>query len=364
MINFDSNNFSLLSKEVSDAMQESVKICQKHRSKSFGEDQFIKAKIEKARYQIAGLMNAEVQMLLFNGFSQKSDIDLILSLLNLLDIKIVIISESEDEQKTEFLKSLEFNGKVQVKFINNDKIGKIDLNHLSEIVEQNSQRKLITLSHANGNTGDMLPVKEIVSICKLKNAFFHLNANLTIGRYRIDFQKLLPDFMSYGCNLINGPEGIGTIIINRNINIEREAFNLIYNYFQIKENNNLILIAGFEKALNLAYEKLDIYINKISSLKKYFVSKLRQKSDIKILNLENDKKGLVNLIPISLNIENYGKYLKEKLELKGISVDNLCNVSKADKQSSELIVPIALNDQITEADIDYFLLSLDSINKK
>jgi cysteine desulfurase len=361
MINFDSNNFSLLSKEVSDAIQESVKIYQKHRSKSFGEDLFVKAEIEKARYQIAGLLNAEVQMLLFKGFFQKSDTDLILSLLSLLDIKVIISSESEDAQKTEFLKSLELNGKVQVKFINNNKVGKIDLNHLSEIVEHDSQRKLITLSHANRVKGDMLPVKEIVSVCKSKNAFFHLNANLTIGKYKLDFQKLLPDFMSFECDLIKGPEGIGALIINRNIKIEREAFNLIYNYFQINENNSLIFISGFEKALSMAYENLDLYFDKISSLKKYFIFKLKERPDIKILNVDNERKGLVNLIPISLNIGNSGKYMKERLELKGISVDNLCNVFKVDKQSSELILAIALNDQITEADIDYFFSSIDSI---
>jgi cysteine desulfurase len=363
MINFDSNNFSLLSEGVSLVMQESIKKTEECRIPSYGLDQFIKAEIEKARYQIAGLLNASSQMLFFNGSAQSSDIAFVLSLATILDIKLIITSKSEEKNKIDFLKQLSETGKFKLKLINTNDSIKFDTNRLREIINSDNQRKLITLSHANRISGELLPVKEVVSICHSGNDFFHLNTNLTIGKYQIDFEKLSPNFMSFGCNLLGGPVSIGGIIMNPTSKIDREDFNLIYRYLQISESKNLPLISGFEKALSLAYSNINNYQKKIYLLNDYFIFRLKQIPDIKILNLENDKKGLINIIPISVNSLNFGIYLKEKLQLKGIAVELIKDSLENKDQLAHFIIPIALNADIKESEIDYFIECLDQMRK-
>ena len=360
MINFDCNNYSLLSEKVSLVMQKTLKVCQKHRSHSFGVDQRVKATIEKARYQIAGLINARTEMFFFDGSFQMSDINLIQSLVSLMDIREIIMMEHENDEKVTFLKELDNQKKIKVSFVETDSNGKLNLDQLAEIIESNTSSKLVTLSHANRITGNLLPVKGVASICARKNVFFHLSTNLTIGRYQIDFQKLSPDFMSFGCNLINGPEGIGAIVLNNSFKIERPAFNLLYKYFQNLDNKNLPLIAGMEKSVSLAVENVESFLKSTYELTTYLSEKLKEIPGIVLPEQKN--KGLINLVSVIHNKSIFGDYLKEKMELKGFVIDCPRPCQIGESHENESILPIALSESVTQNDIDLFIECLIEIS--
>jgi len=364
MINFDCNTFSLISEEVSLAMQHTTKKSQEHRTPSFGADQFIKAEIEKARYQISGLLNTNANMLFFDTSNQNSDIHLIFLLINLLGIELVITSKSENKNKIEFLNQLHKIGKIELILVNSNVLDRFDSKYLADIVNSGKQKKLVTLSHANRYSGELLPVKEIVSICKQDNAFFHLNCNLTIGKYHIDFEKLYPDFMSFSSNLINGPVGIGGIILNSSFKIDQAYFNLIYRYLLNAETRNLPIISGFKMALSLAYKSLDANQKKINNLKEYLLKNLFTIPEIGVFKLENDKNGLLNLIPLLLQTAKFGKHVKEKFELDGITVDDVLILAKDSINYKEILLPIALDGNNSKSDVDFLIKFLKSTKCK
>jgi cysteine desulfurase len=355
ILNFNSNNYSLLSEDVSSAFYHAIKTYQNHGNLEFGSDISIKAKIEESRNQLANFLNADSQMLFFDGLSPKSDAGTILPILLYSDIRNIITLRSETKEKIQFLEGLEQSGKVKLEFIEQDQSGIINTLQLSELINRDNHKKLISLSHADRIKGNLAPVKEIASICKNKPAYFHLNTNLTIGRYVIDFKSLMPDFMSFSCNLIHGPEGIGGILINPSIKMDKSIFGLIYNYLRSVEHKNLALILAMENSFGLAIDDLEFYRKKISELKQYFTQQIDKRLNIMPINSMNDKEGLINLIPISIKTMQFGQLLAEKSDLKGFAVDiNQISLDNT-MESDEFMLSIALNEEITTHEIDSFI---------
>jgi cysteine desulfurase len=335
-------------------MTGSLKTYLSQRSQSFGSDNTIKAEIEKARIQLAKLVRCDEQMLFFEGGSGRSDAGIISAAVLYLNIQVVITLASENQEKLVFLKALDHAGIIKLIILEQEETGKLNLKALSSLLDYNDLKKLVSVSHADRISGELVPVKEITQACQKSSSIFHLNTSLTIGRYSIDFLGLVPDFMSFGSYLLHGPESIGSIIINPELKTEKENFDLIYKHFASTECNNISLITGLEKALGLAMDDLEYYIKKIHKIKEYLTKKLKEDLYIEPINLKNGKNGLINLVPIPVRPQRFGQFLKEKFDQKGFAIDDLY---LKDKSSGEevYVLPIALNEDISENEIDAFI---------
>ncbi len=362
MINLNSNNYSLLSSGVSESMVQWLRIYQTNKVQSFGTDQTVKAEIEKSRYQIANLLNVSRDFVFFSHYTKQSGFELIEALILSLNIRQIISSKHEHEPKLSFLTMLEKAGRIRLKFVTISESGETDLNQLKEMVKDTKQTTLISLSHANRFTGALLPVKEIVSVCKNENLFFHLDTNLTNGRYRIDYTRLKPDFISFGCNLLNGPEGIGCLLMNRDVRLNEVDFNAVYSYLECTQSQDLALIKGFELALYSANEKLEIYRRTINRLKKHLFLRLSEMEELKPVYSVTGKEGLVNLVQIAINNEHVRPFLSEKFDLRGISIEGVAY--RNESTEGVMILSIALNASNTMQEIDLFIDTLFNLIEK
>ncbi len=81
----------------------------------------------------------------------------------------------------------------------------------SQIVEAAIKPKtsLLSLSWANGLTGVLQPLEEIVRCCKAQGVKVHLNASSVIGKMPISFQEMGVDFLSFDGDKIYAPPGMG-----------------------------------------------------------------------------------------------------------------------------------------------------------
>ena len=353
-INFNNNNFSLLSEEIYNFMAGSLKTYLNHRSQSFGSDHTVKAEKEKSRIQLAKLLKANDQMLFFAGGSARSDAGVISTAVYYLNVQVVITLASENEQKLNFLEELDHAGLIKLIILDQDENENFNLESLSSLLNYSDLKKLVSISHADRISGELVPVKEIALACKKSSSFFHLNTSLTVGKYSIDFSSLSPDFLTFGSHLLHGPEGIEVIILNPGIDTDKEHFNSIYKQLISTECDNQALISGIEKALGLAIDDMTYYHQRIHKIKEYFTKQLKEILYIEPVNLKNEKSGLINLVPIPIRTSRFGQHLKEKLDLKGFAVDSMYKRSKTPGDES-LILPIALNEGISESEIDSFI---------
>jgi len=353
-INFNSNQFSYLSNQVKEAMDHANQILTDHKPISFGTDQKVIAETEIARNFVADSLKLKAHEVFFAHGNRNSEIDIINNAVLFLDVKNVYTSKFENREKLEYITSLCVSGKINVIFIETSFLGEIDLVKLDEQLIQSKSKSLISLSHANIYTGLLLPIKNISEICAKYESYFHLNLNLTIGRYPIDLQKIKPDFCSFDCSLINGPVGVGIQTFSDRIKISNQLYNALVDNFRNIENKGLSMIMGFCKAFSTSIENLDENKLKISELKNYFIKKTSFLSGIEVLIPEKNKPGLFNLIPLYIDKTLFGNYTIEKLDLKGIYLQQLVYPLELEKYNNYQFVSIALNMNISESDINYF----------
>jgi cysteine desulfurase len=344
-------------------MEEANQILLNHKPLSFGTDLKVIAETENVRNFVADSLKVKSHEVFFGYGSLNSEIEIINQSILSLGVENIFTSKFENSQKLKYLEKLNETGKINLIFIETSPPGEIDFLKFENILSKTQSKSLISLSHANLCSGQLLPLKNISAICSKNAAYFHLNLNLTIGRYSIDLQGIKPDFVNFDCSLINGPVGIGILILNDKINIDNPTYHALVNYFNTCENKNLSLIYGFYKAFSIALEHLDENRLKIIDLKNYFVKNSNSFSGIITLDSENKKKGIINLIPLFIDKNIFGDYLIEKLDLQGIQVRQLNYPIDLEEYNNHNFISIALNEDITESDIDYLFESLLKLKK-
>ncbi len=84
-----------------------------------------------------------------------------------------------------------------------------------EILEEalGSRIALVSLSWANGMTGVIHPLADLVQACKEKRVRVHVDATYVIGKLFFRFQDLDVDYLTFGGHCLHGPQGCGGLLI-------------------------------------------------------------------------------------------------------------------------------------------------------
>jgi len=110
---------------------------------------------------------------------------------------------------------------------------------------------LVSIQHANQETGTMQDIEAIGALCRKKSLFFHTDAVLTFGRVPIDVRKSNIDLLSVTAHKIHGPKGIGALFIRDGIKIEKTMHGGFNEFNKRAGTENIPGIVGFAKAIEL-----------------------------------------------------------------------------------------------------------------
>ena len=176
---------------------------------SFGKK--VKDEITKARNNIAGLLNANQDSIVFTSCGSESNVSAIMSLININSSKKhIITTKVEHASIIETMNYLEKLG-YKITYLNVDKAGRLDLNELEKSITPDTC--LISVMMANNEIGNIYPIKEITKIAHEHNIVVHCDAVQALGKVKIDVEDLDVDFLSVSGHKINAPKGIGVLYI-------------------------------------------------------------------------------------------------------------------------------------------------------
>lgn len=229
--------------------------------------------IEAARKTVAKLLNVTPAEIFFTSGGTEADNMAICQSVEKFGITHVISSLIEHHAVEHTLKVMEKAGKVKVSWVKTDKKGNVDLQHLEELLKNNS-RSLVSLMHANNEIGTLLPIKEVGELCGKYNAVFHSDTVQTMGHYPLDLKDVNVHFVTCAAHKFHGPKGVGFLYIHHNHRIDP----LIHGGAQERNmrggTENVAGIVGLAKALEICFAEMTEHQHHIMGLKDYMREQL------------------------------------------------------------------------------------------
>jgi len=282
--------------------------------------------VEKARTQVAKLINAEPGEIVFTSGATEANNLAILGVCRALknEGKSEVISVvTEHKSILEPLKHLEKEG-FKVIFLPVQKNGLIRMDDLRKALSEKTA--LVSVMAANNEIGVLQPIKEIAKLSHEQGALFHTDAAQAFGKIPLDVKAYEIDLLSLSGHKIYGPKGVGALFIKKGV----EVLPISYGGGQEKGIRPgtvpTPLCVGLGKASEIAQEHLSSESKRIRTLRNKLLTLLQKNLEGVIVNGD-----LTERLPGNLNLSFRGVNAKSLISsFKGIaiSVSSACTADK------------------------------------
>ena len=279
--------------------------------------------IEKARKQVAQLINADSSEIFFTSGGTESNNTALYGITKKYPKSRIITSSIEHDAILEPCKKLEMEGFDTV-YLPVDKFGLVDPLALKNNLVENTS--IVSIMFGNNEVGTLEPILDLVKICKEKNVIFHTDAVQAVGKVPIDVKELGIDLLSISSHKINGPKGIGALFIKKGISIDPIILGGGQERGIRSGTENVANIVGFGKACELASCNILENISKLKNFRDYLSDKIMREIPEVTLN-GHPQNRLPNNVHLTFLGTN-GEDLLIKLDENGIaaSTGSACSV--------------------------------------
>jgi len=334
-----------------------------------------KKAIAVAREKVAKAINAEPQEIYFTAGGSEGDNWALkgIAFANRNKGNHIITTSIEHHAIIHTGQFLERNG-FEVTYLPVDEQGFVNLEELKAAITDKTI--LVSIMFANNEIGTIQPIKEIGTICREKNVYFHTDAVQAVGHVPIDVKDMNIDLLSMAGHKFYGPKGVGAMVIKRRVKIE----NLIHGGGQEKgkraSTENTPGIVGLGKAIEMAISELPEERARLTKLRDRLTAGLMEKIPYAKLNGPTGDKRLPNNVNLSfIGVE--GETLLLDLDDAGISASTGSACASASLDPSHVLLAIGCKHEVahgslrltlgagnTEEDVDYALEIIPDIIKR
>lgn len=327
--------------------------------------------VEKARQQVASLINADPNEICFTSGGTEADNLAILGTAAARRKKgnHIITSSIEHHAVLDTCKYLEKNG-YEVTFLPVDGYGMVDPGDVKKAIRRDTI--LISIMHANNEIGTIEPIEEIGRIAREHEVVFHTDAVQTAGKIPVDVEALGVDLLTLSSHKIYGPKGVGALYKRKGVRL----LPVMHGGGQERKlrsgTENTIGIVGFGKAAEIATRELEVEQERTKRLRDRLVKGVLEKIPEVRLNGHPEKRLPHNANFSFAYVE--GESMLLSLDLKGIAASSGSACSSRALQPSHVLTAIGLPYELihgslrmtlgranSEEDVDYVLEVLPEI---
>lgn len=302
-IYLDYNATTPVDPEVANEMAPFIQTFYGNPSSSYSIGRSSKEAINRARKQVADLINAKPEEIIFTSCATESNNLAIhgFVLANSEKGKHIITSAIEHPAVAEVCKYLGSKG-FEITYLPVDRFGMVNPNDVQNTIRPDTA--LITIMHANNEVGTIQPISKIASIARKNSIAFHTDASQSVGKIDADVTKLGVDLLTIAGHKLYAPKGIGALYIKQGTKIE----NLLYGANQEKGirpgTENVIHIVGLGKACEIAKRDFDKNHHNMLSTRDILLSGLKNHLGDKVAVNGNLQNSLPNTLSVAFdNVE-------------------------------------------------------------
>ena len=305
--------------------------------------------VERARMQVASLVNADTREIVWTSGATESDNLAIKGGARFYKDRgnHIITSKIEHKAVLDPCRQLEREG-FEVTYLDPNEDGVITLDMLKKHITD--ETILVSLMHINNELGSVTDIEEIGNFTRENNIIFHVDAAQSTGKVNIDLSNLNVDLMSFSGHKTYGPKGVGALYVRRKPRIRLEA--LIHGGGHERGFRSGTLathqIVGMGEAFKIAQDEMEKDNKHIKKLSDIFYKEISEIEEI-FLN-GNEKNKVPNITNVSFAYIE-GESLIMALQDVAVSSGSAC--TSASLEPSYVLRALGRPDELAHSSIRF-----------
>jgi cysteine desulfurase len=328
--------------------------------------------MEVARIQVASLINANYENIVFTSGGTEADNLAIMGVARCYDQpQHIIISTVEHSAINQPINLLETWG-WKISRLPVDQWGRVNPDDLENAIENNTV--LISIIYGQSEIGTLQPIEKLSEIARSHGILFHTDAVQVAGRLPIDVQDLPIDLLSLSSHKIYGVQGAGALYIKSGIKIAPLLLGGGQELNLRSGTQPVPIIAAFGVAADLAKQEMTAESERLIKLRDRLFHLLADCSDF--IPTGHPEYRLPHHVSFVINPQTKitGREMVRQMNLAGIGISSgaACNSGKI--QPSAVLLALGMNEDqaqggirltlgkdTTEADINWTATVLKQI---
>jgi cysteine desulfurase len=214
--------------------------------------------IEVARGQVALALGCASDEVVFTGSGSESDTLAIRGVALALRERgnHIITQATEHPAVLKLCAALTRLHGIRVTYLPVDGYGRVDPADLAAAID--GQTVLVTIMHANNETGTVQPIAELAEIAHRHGVLMHTDAAQTVGKIPTNVAELGIDLLTVAGHKLYAPKGIGALYVRRGIQLEPTIYGGGQEMGRRAGTENTAFMVGLGTAAVIAYEQLGL----------------------------------------------------------------------------------------------------------
>ncbi len=214
----------------------------------------VHGRIEEARAQVASLIGAEPEEIIFTGCGSESDNTALMSAVESNPARRrLITTRVEHSAILNFCKHLAGKG-YHATYLPVDTLGRFNMDALLESIDD--QTAIVSVMYANNETGVIFPIEQIGKIVRARGVLFHTDAVQVAGKIPLNVKELPVDMLSISGHKLHAPKGIGVLYVRKGTRFCPYLIGGHQERGRRAGTENVASIIGLGKACELAKKEL------------------------------------------------------------------------------------------------------------
>jgi cysteine desulfurase len=326
--------------------------------------------LEKSRWQVAGLINADPSGVVFTSGGTEANNLALLGVAKTYDQpQHLIISSVEHAAISQPAAWLQSQG-WQVTILPVDRLGLVDPQDLSAAIQKNTI--LVSIIYGQSEVGTIQPIAALAAICNQAGVLFHTDAIQAVGRIPINVQSLGIDLLSMSGHKFYGGGGVGALYMKPGLKLAPLLLGGGQEIGLRAGTQPIAQIAGLGVAAQLAAQEMATEMPRLLGLRDRLFQLLGDRLDLKPTGHPTHR--LPHHLSFGVPVGMTGRQIVRSMNLAGIGISagSACSSGRSTPSAVLLAmgfdptmavsgIRITLGRLTTVADIDWTAMVLGQI---
>jgi len=295
--------------------------------------------IEDARRQIAQLINADPEEIIFTSGGSESNN----TVMNIFAGQKIATSSIEHPSVLEAAKARAGS----LTMLKVDQWGRINVAD----VPQDAQ--LVSVMTANNELGTLEPIRDLVKFCRPQHIFVHSDATQALGKIHLDVKDLGVDYLTCSAHKIGGPLGVGILYVRKGAPFTPLIYGGHQEHKRRAGTSNVLAIAGFGAAAKWCWDNWSCkqYIERIKPLRDELRTRILR--EIPYSSANSPESGcLPNILNMSFQAAE-GESIQLYLDAAGITVSTGSACAAGDLEPSYVLMATKHDAEVAHSSIRF-----------